>query len=37
VPDRDVDLAFMAMERNLTFVNQALGAALVDAGREVGS
>ena len=35
VPDRDVDLAFMAMERNLTFVNQALGAALVDAGREV--
>ena len=37
VPDRDVDLAFMAMERNLTFVNQALGNALVDAGREVGS
>ena len=37
VPDRDVDLAFMAMERNLTFVNQALGDALVDAGREVGS
>jgi|GEM_PF-1225985 uncharacterized sporulation protein YeaH/YhbH (DUF444 family) len=37
VPDRDVDLAFMAMERNLTFVNQALGHALVDAGREVGS
>jgi hypothetical protein len=25
----------MAMERNLTFINQALGAALVDAGREV--
>lgn len=37
VPDRDVDLAFMAMERNLMFVNQALSAALVDAGREVGS
>ena len=36
VPDRDVDLAFMAVERNLTFVNQALGDALVDAGREVG-
>lgn len=35
VPDRDVDRAFMAMERNLTFINQALGAALVDAGREV--
>jgi hypothetical protein len=37
VPDRDVDLAFMAMERNLTFVNQALGDALVEAGREVDS
>ena len=37
VPDRDVDLAFMAMERNLTFVNQVLGDALVDAGREVRS
>jgi hypothetical protein len=34
-PDRDIDRAFMAMERNLTFVNQALGDALVDAGREV--
>jgi hypothetical protein len=37
VPDRDIDLAFMAMERNLTFVDQALGNALVDASREVGS
>jgi len=37
VPDRDIDLAFMAMQRNLTFVDQALGNALVDASREVGS
>lgn len=37
VPDPDVDLAFMDMERKLTFVNQALGDALDDAGREVGS
>ena len=37
VPDRDIDLAFMAMERNLTFVNQAMGNALVDASREVDS
>jgi len=27
----------MVIERNLTFVNQALGDALVDANREVGS
>lgn len=37
VPDRDIDRAFMAMERNLTFVNQALGDALVDASREADS
>ena len=37
VPDSDIDLAFMAMERNLTFVNQAMGNALVDASREVDS
>ena len=37
VPDRDIDDAFMVIERNLTFVNQALGDALVDANREVGS
>lgn len=37
LPDRDIDLAFMAMERNLTFVNQALGDALVEARREVYS
>jgi hypothetical protein len=37
VPDREVDLAFMAMERNLEFVTEALGEALVEAGREVGS
>jgi hypothetical protein len=37
VPDRDVDRAFMAMERNLTFVTEALGDALLEAGREVGS
>jgi len=37
VPDRDIDRAFMVIERNLTFVNQALGDALVDANREVGS
>ena len=37
VPDRDIDGAFMVIERNLTFVNQALGDALVDANREVGS
>ena len=37
LPDRDIDLAFMAMERNFSFVNQALGDALVDAWREVAS
>jgi hypothetical protein len=37
VPDRDIDRAFMDIERNLAFVNQALGDALVDVNREVGS
>ena len=37
VPDRDIDQAFMVIERNLAFVNQALGDALVDVNREVGS
>jgi hypothetical protein len=37
LPDRDIDLAFMAMERNLAFVSQALGDALVEARREVYS
>ena len=37
VPDRDIDRAFMVMERNLTFVNEALSDALVRAGRQVGS
>ena len=37
VPERDIDRAFMVIERNLTFVNQALGDALVDVNREVGS
>ena len=37
VPDREVDRAFMAMERNLTFVTDALGDALLEAGRQVGS
>jgi len=37
VPDRDIDRAFMVIERNLAFVNQALGDALVDVNREVGS
>jgi hypothetical protein len=35
VPDRDVDLAFLAMERHLIFVNHTLSDALDDAGREV--
>ena len=34
---RDIDLAFMAMERNLAFVSQALSDALVEARREVYS
>jgi len=37
VPDRDIDHAFMVIERNLAFVNQALGDALVDVNREAGS
>jgi len=36
LPDRDIDLVFMVMERNLTFVNEALSDALVRAGRQVG-
>ena len=36
-PARDIDLAFMVVERNLTFVNQMLEDTLVDAGREVDS
>ena len=37
LPDRDIDLVFMVMERNLTFVNEALSDALVRAGRQVRS
>lgn len=37
LPDREIDLAFMAMERNLTFIDQALGEALIHASHEVGA